>query len=127
MTSDSTREKVARAIFSARHQKVTGQVSERDVYMGWQGVAGEAEAAISAHLAALHEDGMVEQVARELHRIDCDKADADERREGRQPPEKWADPWSPTGGGIRQRKAYLRDARRIIAALAQHTKGEGDV
>ena len=56
MTTDRVREKVARAIFAARHQKVVGQVSERHIDIGWVGVTSEADAAISVHTKALHEE-----------------------------------------------------------------------
>lgn len=56
-----------------------------------------------------------EAVARALWRKDCERSDAEERRAGRTPPEKWADPWHPSGCGVRQQKGYLEDADAVLA------------
>lgn len=63
------------------------------------------------------DDETVRRVAKALYASDCKRADADEIRAGRKPPEKWADPWHESGCGIRQQKPYLDDARAAIGAL----------
>ena len=60
-------------------------------------------------------DDVIEAMARGLFKRQCERADEDERREGREPPEKWADPWAPHG--INQRKLLYAEAEAAYNAL----------
>ena len=59
-----------------------------------------------------------EKVARALWHLECEISNEDEARSGRKP-QKWADPWHPSGCGVRQQKYYLISAD---AAISAHTK-----
>lgn len=65
-------------------------------------------------------DALREAVAHALHAVDCEDASEDYRRHKHQPPEKWADPWLPTG--IRQLEQLRRQADIFIAALGEHAR-----
>lgn len=73
--------------------------------------------AVPGEVAALEADLIRENVAKALHVLDCHDADDEERKAGRAPPEKWADPWLPTG--VRQLEKLLARADVFLAALAK--------
>lgn len=56
-------------------------------------------------------------IARALWKIDCDESAEAYRREGREIPIQWADPWHPSGWGRRQRDNYLKKARIIVSEI----------
>ena len=56
-------------------------------------------------------------IAKGLHGVECAEADRDRARHGWRVLEKWADPWHPSGCGIRQQLRLERDAKMILASL----------
>lgn len=59
-----------------------------------------------------------EIVARQLQDIEHAEADRDCMEEGRNPPERWSDAFSPTSGRARQRQRYEACASELLAALS---------
>ena len=58
-------------------------------------------------------------LAKALWRLDCINKDEDDVREGRKPPDEWANPWHENGCGISQQILYLRQAlllKRLLCA-----------
>ena len=58
------------------------------------------------------------ELAKAAWRLDCVIAEEDYRRERRQLPDKWADPWHESGCGVRQQKQYFEAADNSIAAIS---------
>jgi hypothetical protein len=58
-----------------------------------------------------------EHVAKALWTLDCERSAEDYRREKRQVPEKFADPWHESGCGIRQQQRYMREAETFLTAI----------
>jgi len=58
-----------------------------------------------------------ESVAKALWQLDCERSAEDYRREKKQAPEKFADPWHESGCGIRQQQRYMREAETFLAAI----------
>ena len=56
-------------------------------------------------------------IAKGLHRAECAEADRDLARRKLPPAVRWADPWHPSGCGIRQQLRLGRDAEVILASL----------
>jgi hypothetical protein len=63
------------------------------------------------------DQGTIEIMARALHKLDCDRANAERRREGLPEVETWADPWHPCGS--LQRASLECDARAVLRALSE--------
>jgi len=64
-------------------------------------------------------DKLREEIARMFWRMACAETEKDYKRQGWPLPEKWADPWHPSGTGVLQQRGFYENADAVMPFITR--------